>query len=105
MPSASSLSQGSRIYGFGVLGVGAGCGGLRLASSMKVDATSNWPSRSRCMAMARLMREGCDDRASFSAEGRGLSLNFWEYLVSKSVRVDAWCRTHSVQSFAILVES
>ena len=26
--------------------------------------------------MARLMSEGCDDRASFSAEGRGLSLNF-----------------------------
>ena len=28
------------------------------------------------MAMARLMSEGCDDKASFSAEGRGLSLNF-----------------------------
>lgn len=26
--------------------------------------------------MARLMRAGCDERASFSADGRGLSLNF-----------------------------
>lgn len=32
--------------------------------------------------MARLMSEGCDERASFSAEGRGLSLNFYMMLVS-----------------------
>lgn len=28
------------------------------------------------MAIARLMSEGWDERASFSAEGSGLSLNF-----------------------------
>lgn len=28
--------------------------------------------------MARLMREGWEDKASFSADGSGLSLNFWQ---------------------------
>jgi hypothetical protein len=32
------------------------------------------------MAMARLMSEGCEERASFSVEGRGLSLNFCCYM-------------------------
>lgn len=50
--------------GFGVPGVGEGCGGLCRASSRNVVATENCPSRSRCIAIALLIREGCDAKAS-----------------------------------------
>ena len=33
-------------------------GGYLLASSMKVDATSNSPSRKRCIAIARFVKAG-----------------------------------------------
>ena len=58
--------------------MGSGCGGRASASWINVEATENWPSRRRCMAIARLTKEGWDESASFSAVGNGLSLNFWE---------------------------
>lgn len=45
-------------FGLGVPGVGEGLGGLESASERKVEATENWPSRSRCIAIARFIREG-----------------------------------------------
>lgn len=51
-------------YGFGVPGESSGRGGLLVASVKKVEATENWPSLRRCMAMARLISAGCEDRAS-----------------------------------------
>ena len=45
-------------FGFGVPGVGEGLGGLDRASERNVEATENCPSRNRCIAMARFMREG-----------------------------------------------
>lgn len=45
-------------FGLGVPGVGEGLGGFERASERNVEATENWPSRSRCIAMARFMREG-----------------------------------------------
>ena len=69
-------SPESESTGLGVPGVGEGCGGLSWASSRKVDATENCPSRRRCIAMARFMREGCDARASYSV-GRALTGKFW----------------------------
>ena len=48
-----------------------------LASVMKVPATSNWPSRRRCMTIARLMRPDCAERVSESPKGTDLiSLTF-----------------------------
>lgn len=67
----------SESAGLGVPGVGEGCGGLSWASSRKVDATENCPSRRRCIAMARFMREGCEARASYSV-GRALTGKFWQ---------------------------
>lgn len=46
--------------------MGAGCGGLFRASSRKVEATENCPSRKRCIAMALFMRDGWEARASYS---------------------------------------
>jgi hypothetical protein len=69
-------SPESEPAGLGVPGVGDGCGGLSCASSRKVDATENWPSRRRCMAMARFMREGWEARASYSV-GKALTGKFW----------------------------
>lgn len=57
----------SSMAGLGVPGVGEGCGGLCRASSRNVVATENCPSRSRCMAIALLIKEGCAARASYSA--------------------------------------
>lgn len=54
--------------------------------------------------MARLMREGCDERASLSAEGRGLSLNFWFGLVSPRAAVLDVGR-YLVKHLAILVQA
>ena len=61
--------------GFGVPGVGEGCGGLSWASSRKVDATENCPSRRRCIAIARFRREGCEASASYSV-GRAFTGKF-----------------------------
>ena len=47
------------------------------ASWTKAEATENWPSRKRCMAMARLISAGWEDSASYSEVGSGLSLNFY----------------------------
>jgi hypothetical protein len=69
------FSELEREDGFGVPGVGVGCGGLSSASERKVDATENCPSRSRCMAIARFMSEGCEARASYSV-GRVLTGRF-----------------------------
>jgi hypothetical protein len=44
--------------------VGEGLGGLERASVRKVEATENWPSRNRCIAMARFISDGWDARAS-----------------------------------------
>lgn len=62
----------SLLAGLGVPGVACGWGGLSRASERKVDATSNCPSRRRCMAIALLIREGCEARASYSV-GRALT--------------------------------
>lgn len=49
--------------------------------------------------MARLMSEGCDDKASFSADGRGLSLNFCEgQLAMEMVRVSVKKQKHTLSS-------
>jgi len=65
--------------GFGVPGVEDG-GGWSRASEMNVCATSNCPSRSRCIAIARFMREGCEARASYSV-GRFLTGSVYDTLV------------------------
>jgi hypothetical protein len=44
--------------------VGEGLGGLERASVRKVEATENWPSRNRCIAMARFISDGWEARAS-----------------------------------------
>lgn len=46
---------------------------------MKVCATSNCPSRSRCIAIARLIRDGCEARASYSV-GKFLTGSVWDVL-------------------------
>jgi hypothetical protein len=51
-------------FGLGVPGVGEGLGGLERASVRKVEATENWPSRNRCIAMARFISDGWEARAS-----------------------------------------
>ena len=51
-------------YGLGVSDEGSERGGFLVASVKKVEATENWPSLKRCMAMARLISAGCEDRAS-----------------------------------------
>ncbi len=81
-------------------------GGLAFASSMKTVATSKCPSRRRCMAMARLIKEGEEERTSFSAKDRGLSLNFCNcgYLSVYSVRR---CRDqcYLLECFRVFAES
>lgn len=54
--------------------------------------------------MARLIKEGCEDKASFSALGRGLSLNFYVVI---SVRLHIACleMPYLVQGFAILAQA
>jgi hypothetical protein len=54
--------------------------------------------------MARLIKDGCEDNASFSALGRGLSLNFYMII---SVRFHIACLevAYLVQSFAILAQT
>jgi hypothetical protein len=54
--------------------------------------------------MARLIKDGCEDNASFSALGRGLSLNFYMII---SVRFHIACLEvpYLVQSFAILAQT
>ena len=51
-------------YEFGVPDGGSERGGFLVASVRKVEATENWPSRNRCIAMARLISAGCEDSAS-----------------------------------------
>lgn len=50
--------------------------GFAFVSVRNVVATPNWPSRNRCIAMARLINPGGAERASLSVDGKGLSLNF-----------------------------
>ena len=57
--SASKLA-----YGLGVADEGTGRGGFLVASVKKVEATENWPSLKRCIAIARLISAGCEERAS-----------------------------------------
>ena len=56
-------------------------GGSADISLRKVEATENWPSRSRCIAIARLINEGREARASYLVVGKGVALNFWRFIV------------------------
>lgn len=58
------------------------------SSERNVAATENWPSRRRCIAMARLIRCSWDDRESCSILGSGLSLKNYSQPVSKQHRQD-----------------
>lgn len=48
----------------GDLGEDMACGSVGAASLRNVWATENWPSRIRCIAIARLVREGWAARTS-----------------------------------------
>jgi hypothetical protein len=88
----------SESAGLGVPGVGVGCGGLSCASSRKVDATENWPSRRRCIAIARFMSEGCEARASYSV-GRVLTGKFYQSSVYSFRGI--WSSADLIQCFSI----
>lgn len=45
--------------------------------------------------MARLIKDGCEDNASFSALGRGLSLNFYVIISVRSKLLVSRCPTLS----------
>jgi hypothetical protein len=55
--------------------------------------------------MARLMSAGCDERASFSADGSGLSLNFWWHAVSSCAGATVRVAAYLVQYLAVLIEA
>lgn len=53
------------------------CGSVVDASVRKADATENWPSRKKCMPIARLIKTDCEESTSELVVGSGLSLNFY----------------------------
>ena len=56
------------------------------------------------MAMARLIKDGCEDNASFSALGSGLSLNFYT-VISVMFHIARLEELYLVQGFAILAQA
>lgn len=55
--------------------------------------------------MARLMRLGCEESASFSADGRGLSLNFYTKLLLTATSEVVRGAIYFVERLAILVKA
>ena len=80
--------------GFGEPEVGAGWGGLALASLRNVEATENCPSRRKCMAMARLIKAGCEASSSHSL-GSSMALKFYSFSISILKRGTEWLLTLS----------